>query len=91
MVHTHAIACGTEDKSCQPGDTARPMGLLYRVRISGAIKYYCHLQSLENILSNPTADAGQAGAGCPGPFTVGFLVSPQMDTPQPLWENYSSV
>jgi len=29
-------------------------------------------QSLENVLSNSTADAGQARVGCPGPFTVEF-------------------
>lgn len=44
-------------------------------------------QSLENILSNSIAEAGQAGAGCPGSFTVEFLISPWIDTPQPLWEN----
>jgi len=45
MVHTHVIACGSEDKPSQPGDPASPMGLwtLCRVRISGARKYHCGL------------------------------------------------
>ena len=33
---------------------------------------------------NPPAQAGPARAGCPGPWPLGFAVSPRMETPPPL-------
>jgi len=35
--------------------------------------------------------AESAKTGCPGPYSAGFLISPSMGTPQPLWTTYSNV
>lgn len=45
---------------------------------------------LEVIWSNPPAQAGTHGAGCPTPCPSGFWRSPVEETPQPLWATCAS-